>query len=114
MARARSCCRISASPDASKRRTVVGARPVSPVAAIRECLIFGRTLMEGPAMQDMNESRRRSLRLRDYDYAQEGAYFVTVCTHQRACVLGTIADEQMQLSPLGDLVAERWEDLPNH
>jgi len=24
--------------------------------------------------------RRRSIRLKGYDYAQEGAYFVTVCT----------------------------------
>ena len=26
---------------------------------------------------------RRSIRLRGYDYAQAGAYFVTICTHER-------------------------------
>ncbi|WP_156782232.1 hypothetical protein [Acidihalobacter aeolianus] len=31
---------------------------------------------------------RRSLRLKDYDYAQAGAYFVTICTQDRACLFG--------------------------
>ena len=29
---------------------------------------------------------RRSIRLKDYDYSQEGAYFVTICTHNRVFV----------------------------
>ena len=65
-------------------------------------------------MQDLDEPRRRSLRLAGYDYAQEGAYFVTVCTHQRESVLGVIVDERMRLSTIGQIVCERWEDLPNH
>ncbi len=28
---------------------------------------------------------RRPLRLRHYDYARAGAYFVTICTHGRVC-----------------------------
>ena len=35
---------------------------------------------------------RRSLRLRHYDYARVGAYFVTVCTHERRCLFGDIVD----------------------
>ena len=27
--------------------------------------------------------RRKSMRLSDYDYSQEGAYFITICTHNR-------------------------------
>src|SRR5947209_14391259 len=30
---------------------------------------------------------RRSLRLESYDYSQAGAYYVTVCAHDRACIL---------------------------
>jgi len=30
---------------------------------------------------------RRSIRLRNYDYSQAGAYFVTVCTWGKECVL---------------------------
>ena len=33
---------------------------------------------------------RRSIRLKDYDYCQAGAYFVTVCTRERECLLGEI------------------------
>jgi len=34
---------------------------------------------------------RRSLRLEGYDYAQAGAYFVTICTQDRACLFGEAA-----------------------
>ncbi len=36
-----------------------------------------------------NQPRRKQVRLRGYDYAQNNAYFVTICTHQRACLLET-------------------------
>jgi putative transposase len=51
---------------------------------------------------------RRSIRLQHYDYAQAGAYFVTICTQHRACVLGEVVDGQMQLSALGQIVADGW------
>ena len=34
--------------------------------------------------------RRKSVRLPEYDYAQNGAYFVTVCTAQRKHCLSTV------------------------
>jgi putative transposase len=34
--------------------------------------------------------QRRSIRLRGYDYAQPGAYFVTICTYQRERCLGSV------------------------
>ena len=54
---------------------------------------------------------RRSIRLQNYDYAQAGAYFVTICTQHRACVLGDVVDGQMQLSELGQIAAEGWQWL---
>jgi len=51
---------------------------------------------------------RRSYRLRGYDYAQPGLYFLTICTHDRACLFGTIADGIMVNSDLGDLVSLEW------
>lgn len=33
---------------------------------------------------------RKSIRLKDYDYAQQNAYFVTICTHHRANLFGSI------------------------
>ncbi len=57
---------------------------------------------------------RRSPRLRDYDYAQPGAYFVTLCAHFHACLFGAITDDAMQQSVAGAMVASVWEGLPDH
>jgi hypothetical protein len=35
---------------------------------------------------------RRSIRLKEYDYSQSGAYFVTICTHNKECLFGEIVD----------------------
>jgi putative transposase len=59
-------------------------------------------------------SQRRSLRLQGYDYAQAGAYFVTICTWQRACTLGEVVDDRVRLSAIGEILISRWHDLPNH
>ena len=58
--------------------------------------------------------RRRSLRLRDYNYSQPGAYFVTICTHQRLCLLGEIAPGTMCLSDSGSIVWNCWHRLVEH
>src|SRR5437870_8035461 len=54
------------------------------------------------------------MRLRDYDYAQAGAYFVTVCTSQRKCLLGDIVNDVMQCNAHGMMVQACWEELPRH
>ncbi|MBC7359126.1 MAG: hypothetical protein H5U10_11370 [Desulfacinum sp.] len=51
---------------------------------------------------------RRSIRLKGHDYSQAGAYFVTLCTHGRACVFGEIVDGQMRLNDAGRIVADEW------
>ncbi|MBE7511262.1 MAG: transposase [Anaerolineales bacterium] len=52
---------------------------------------------------------RRSIRLKHYDYAQNGAYFVTICTHERRCFFGTIRDGEMMVNAWGQIVIEEWE-----
>ena len=59
-------------------------------------------------MYDPNKHHRRSIRLPGYDYTQEGAYFVTFCTHRRAHLFGAITGGEMNLSDLGRIVAEEW------
>jgi REP element-mobilizing transposase RayT len=39
---------------------------------------------------DPNIHQRRSIRLKGYDYSQAGAYFITICTHNRICRFGEI------------------------
>lgn len=51
---------------------------------------------------------RRSIRLKGYDYSRAGAYFITICTHDRKCVLGEVIDGQMHLNQFGKIVASEW------
>ena len=57
---------------------------------------------------------RRSIRLRGYDYAQAGAYYVTVCTHERGHLFGHIADGVMVPNALGGIAQRCWDAIPEH
>lgn len=54
---------------------------------------------------------RRSVRLKGYDYRQGGAYFVTICVHNRECLLGTVTDGTVDLNPFGEAVEAAWQWL---
>lgn len=64
-------------------------------------------------MNARSEHHRRSLRLKGYDYSQAGAYFITICTHKRACILGDVVDGQIHLHTCGQWVKEQWTKLPD-
>lgn len=49
--------------------------------------------------------RRRSLRLKEYDYTQPGAYFVTMCTQGRELLFGHVIDGIMNLNQVGQVQA---------
>jgi REP element-mobilizing transposase RayT len=51
-----------------------------------------------------NEYRIESARLRGWNYASTGCYFLTICTHQKLCSLGYISNGNIGLSTLGRLV----------
>lgn len=55
---------------------------------------------------------RRSIRLKEYDYTQPGAYFVTICTEGGRCVFGEIANAEMQLNDAGRMIKTVWDELP--
>lgn len=57
---------------------------------------------------DPDKHHRRSVRLMDYDYSQEGAYFVTICAHGRECLFGKIEDGEMNLNQVGTIVRDEW------
>jgi putative transposase len=63
---------------------------------------------------DPDRHHRRSIRLKDYDYAQAGAYFVTLCIHQRRLILGHIDSGIFYPSPAGLLIQTLWAELPQH
>ncbi len=60
----------------------------------------------------MHRYRRRSIRLRGYDYSQPGAYFVTICAHGRADLSGEVVDGEMRLNPFGEIVQACWKEIP--
>ena len=55
---------------------------------------------------------RRSIRLKGYDYSQEGIYFVTICIQDRKCLFGEITDGEMLLSALGTIAYREWMQTP--
>lgn len=58
--------------------------------------------------------RRRSIRLKDYDYSQAGAYFVTICTQNKECIFGDVIISEMQLNDLGNVAQQCWSEIPKH
>ena len=59
----------------------------------------------------MNAHNRRSIRLKGYDYTQEGAYYVTVCVQDRKCRFGNIQEGKMILNDAGTVVNDVWQWL---
>lgn len=59
-------------------------------------------------------TRRNSLRHPDYDYAQAGAYFVTICTHQQSHYFGTIHNDKMHVNTWGNIAHDIWLKIPQH
>ena len=57
---------------------------------------------------------RRSIRLKGYDYASEGAYFITMVTQGRECLFGKIVGGEMHLSTYGEIIQKWWDEIPVH
>jgi putative transposase len=57
---------------------------------------------------------RKSVRLKGYDYAQAGAYFVTMVTFHRDCLFVKIENGEMVLNDLGKIADECWRAIPEH
>ena len=55
------------------------------------------------------KNHRRSLRLESYNYADSGAYFVTIVAQNRQCIFGNVVDSKIELNEFGRILAEEWE-----
>lgn len=58
--------------------------------------------------------KRKHTRLKHFNYAQAGYCFVTICTHNRRRVLGSISGSTFCESPAGEIVRTCWENIPGH
>ena len=79
---------------------IVGANGCSPV----------RTYVgnHNAVKYDPEKHHRRSIRLKEFDYSQFGAYFVTICSHQGECIFGEIVDGNFHLDKYGKIVEKEW------
>jgi putative transposase len=55
---------------------------------------------------------RHSIRLPDYDYSEEGSYFVTLLTHGREQIFGKVINGEVNLTPAGWIVWKVLKALP--
>lgn len=62
---------------------------------------------------DPNQHHRRSIRLKDYDYSSEGAYYITIVTQGREHFFGSIVNREMILNDTGRMILKWWNELPN-
>ncbi len=66
------------------------------------------------------KKKRRSIRLKEFDYATEGAYFITVCTHKRRNIFGSFvgagprACPELELNDTGQMITDTWCQIPDH
>ena len=63
---------------------------------------------------DPSRYHRRSIRLKGYDYTRPGAYFITICTHERAHLFGAVVEGEMQLNDAGRIAEQCWRNIPVH
>jgi putative transposase len=54
------------------------------------------------------------MRLAEFGYSQVGAYFVTICTCERRCILGEAVDGCIRLNAAGQAVKRFWVQIPSH
>ncbi len=63
---------------------------------------------------DPDFHHRQSIRLNGYDYSTSGAYFITICTHDREYLFGDIANKMMELNTFGHITKSHWYQLSQH
>ncbi len=76
----------------------------------RRCFSVGLNNM----VYDSAVHRRRSIRYKDYDYVQDGTYFITICAQDMKCVFGEIQKGKMELNEAGKIARACWREIPKH
>lgn len=65
-----------------------------------------------PTRFNPQKHHRHSIRLKEFDYSQAGAYYVTIVAWQRQCLFGEIMKGEMKLNPYGKIVQKWWNEIP--
>jgi len=64
--------------------------------------------------KEQQRKRRRSIRLKGYDYSGAGAYFVMIVTQDRLCLFGEVLGGEIRLNDAGRMAEQCWYDIPIH
>lgn len=51
--------------------------------------------------------------MKDYDYSQAGAYFVTICALNKKCIFGDVENAEIRLNEYGQVVRNEWLNTEN-
>lgn len=84
-------------------------------AAVQRLYINQTNYMNG---KFQNKYRISSTRLKNWNYGQNGAYFITICTKNREHFFGEIVsangENEMQLNEIGKIADAFWTEIPKH
>lgn len=61
----------------------------------------------------MDHPNRKLQRLKNYDYSQNNAYFITICAQNRAHLFGNIENASMNLNKAGLMIEEKLLNISN-
>ncbi|MFZ2172273.1 MAG: transposase [Methylococcaceae bacterium] len=81
--------------------------PITPI--LPQTVISPKNMKFNPGIH-----RRKSIRLKNYDYSQAGLYFITICTHERLPLFGEIVNGEMILNEAGRTAENCWRAIPDH
>lgn len=65
-------------------------------------------------------SKRKPNRLQNFDYSTNGAYFITICTHNKECILSNIIGEGLcalptiNLTPIGEEIKKSIKHINDY
>jgi len=62
----------------------------------------------------MIDRQRKLNRWKDYDYSQDGGYFIIICIKDKMCLLGEVENHKMIFNQYGEIIKEIWNNIPYH
>lgn len=62
----------------------------------------------------MDLKQRKLQRLKEYDYGQNGAYFITICTQDRLSLFASIENGKLELNHSGKMVFDKFIEIPKY
>ena len=61
---------------------------------------------------DMEEPRRKRIRIPEYDYSSNGAYFITACTHNKVKLFGEVGEDTPAVRMIQEVLEETVAQYP--